>query len=275
MLTGVHPRAREIAAGLWVLPLRTPTLPPAAYTNCFLLGQQDLVLIDPATPYEDEQRRLLAALDAVAAQGGRIRAIWLTHHHADHVGAVELCRRHLQVKVLAHPATAARLEELGIEIDGYLNGGERVELGGDPPFVLRVVHTPGHARGHLAFFDEKYGSLIAGDLMSTLSTIVIDPPEGDMDDYLESLEKVAALAPRAIFPSHGPLALAAMKKLQELHRHRLAREEKVLAAWQSGKKTPEEMVAEVYDDTPPAMHPVALRQIAAHLGRLEKLGRLG
>jgi ribonuclease/clavin/mitogillin len=268
-------RRIELRPGVVLMPLRTPTLPPAAFTNCFLLGQDELVLIDPATPYEDEQQRLLAALDALAERGGRIRAIWLTHHHADHIGAVEVCRRHLKVKVLAHPATAAKLEEIGIEVDGFLHGGERVELGGDPPFVVRVVHTPGHARGHLAFFDEKYGSLIAGDLMSTLSTIVIDPPEGDMDDYLESLEKVAALAPRAIFPSHGPLALSAMKKLEELHRHRLAREEKVLAAWQSGKKTPEEMVAEVYDDTPPAMHPVALRQIAAHLGRLEKLGRLG
>lgn len=252
----------------------TPTLPPAAFTNTFLLGQDELVLIDPATPFPDEQKRLLAALDAVAAQGARIRAIWLTHHHADHIGAVELCRRHLGVPVLAHPATAAKLAAWGIEVDEHLNDGDRIELGGDPPFTVRVLHTPGHTRGHLSFLDEKYGSLITGDLLSTLSTIVIDPPEGDMDDYLDSLEKVAGFSPRALFPSHGPLVLSAMARLEGLHRHRLAREEKVLAAWQEGKKTPAAMVAEVYDDTPPALHPVAERQIAAHLIRLEKAGRL-
>lgn len=267
-------RRIELRPGVILMPLRTPTLPPAAYTNSFLLGQEELVLIDPATPYPEEQQRLLAALDAVQAQGRRIRAIWLTHHHADHIGAVELCRRHLGVPVLAHPASAPGLLRAGIELDDFLHGGERVELGGDPPFMVRVVHTPGHTRGHLSFYDERFGSLITGDLMSTLSTIVIDPPEGDMDAYLDSLEKVAALAPRALFPSHGPLALLAMLRLEALHRHRLAREEKVLAAWRAGKKTPAAMVAEVYDDTPPALHPVAERQIAAHLERLAKLGLL-
>ena len=267
-------RRIELRPGVILMPLRTPTLPPAAFTNTFLLGQDELVLIDPATPFPDEQKRLLAALDAVAAQGARIRAIWLTHHHADHIGAVELCRRHLGVPVLAHPATAAKLAAWGIEVDEHLNDGDRIELGGDPPFTVRVLHTPGHTRGHLSFLDEKYGSLITGDLLSTLSTIVIDPPEGDMDDYLDSLEKVAGFSPRALFPSHGPLVLSAMARLEGLHRHRLAREEKVLAAWQEGKKTPAAMVAEVYDDTPPALHPVAERQIAAHLIRLEKAGRL-
>lgn len=267
-------RRIELRPGVILMPLRTPTLPPAAYTNAFLLGQEELVLIDPATPYPDEQQRLLAALDAVQAQGRRIRAIWLTHHHGDHIGAVELCRRHLGVPVLAHPASAPGLSAAGIELDDFLHGGERIELGGDPPFWVRVVHTPGHTRGHLCFYDERFGSLITGDLMSTLSTIVIDPPEGDMDAYLDSLEKVAALSPRALFPSHGPLALLAMERLEALHRHRLAREEKVLAAWRAGKRTPAAMVAEVYDDTPPALHPVAERQIAAHLERLTKLGLL-
>lgn len=267
-------RRIELRPGVLLMPLRTPTLPPAAYTNSFLLGRRELVLVDPATPFPEEQQRLLAALDAVRQQGQEITAIWLTHHHADHIGAVELCRRHLGVPVYAHPATAEKLAAAGIAVDRLFHGGERIELAGESPFALRVVHTPGHARGHLAFFDEEYGSLIAGDLVSTLSTIVIDPPDGDMDDYLRSLEKVAALSPRALFPSHGPMVMKAAQRLADLIRHRLAREEKVLAAWREGKKKPEEMVAQVYDDTPPAMHPVALRQIGAHLARLAKLGRL-
>lgn len=267
-------RRIELRPGVILMPLRTPTLPPAAFTNAYLLGQKELVLVDPATPFPEEQKRLLEALDALQAQGNQIRAIWLTHHHADHIGAVELCRRHLGVPVLAHPATAEKLKAIGIEVDNYLHGGERIELGGDPPFIIRVVHTPGHAKGHLAFFDERFGSLITGDLMSTLSTIVIDPPDGDMDEYLASLKKVAALSPKALFPSHGPVVLSAIERLEALYQHRIEREEKVLAAWQSGKKIAKTMVAEVYDDTPPAVHPIAERQIEAHLIRLARHSRL-
>lgn len=269
-------RRIELRPGVVLMPLKTPTLPPAAFTNCFLLGRDQLVLVDPATPYPDEQERLLAALAAVQEQGGRITAIWLTHHHADHIGAVELCRRTLGMPVAAHPETAARLAGLGIAVDRMLEDGKLVDLGGPgDPFPVRVVHTPGHTRGHLSFFDERYGSLLTGDLMSTLSTIVIDPPEGDMDAYLESLDKAAKLGPRTLFPSHGPVVLNAVERLEELRRHRLAREEKVFAAWQDGLESAEAMVARVYDDTPLQMHPVALRQIEAHLARLRRVGRIG
>ena len=115
---------------------------------------------------------------------------------------------------------------------------------------------------------------MAGDLVSTLSTIVIDPPDGDMDDYLRSLERVAALDPSCLFPSHGPGTLEPRKLLEEVHRHRLEREAAVLAAYRAGKTTPAAMVAEVYADTPAFLHPVAQRQILAHLGRLEKLGKI-
>ncbi len=267
-------RRIELRPGVLLMPLKTPTLPPAAYTNCFVLGRRELALVDPATPYPEEQSRLLAALDEIRRQVGTISAIWLTHHHADHIGAVQMCRDYLGVPVYAHPAAAEKLAAAGIPVDRFFEGGERIELAGDPPFVVRVVHTPGHTRGHLSFFDEAYGSLITGDLMSTLSTIVIDPPDGDMDDYLQSLEKVAALSPRALFPSHGPMVTGAAKRLEELRLHRLAREAKVQAACEAGKITAEAMVAEVYDDTPPAMHPVALRQIEAHLARLRKLGKI-
>ncbi|NJL28639.1 MAG: MBL fold metallo-hydrolase, partial [Thermoanaerobaculia bacterium] len=180
----------------------------------------------------------------------------------------------LGVPVFAHALARAPLDKLGIELDGTLEDGQRIVLGGDPPFPLCVLHTPGHTPGHLAFFDETHGSLIAGDLAAGVGTIVIDPPEGDMDAYLRSLERALELGPHTVFPAHGPPLVPAVGKLHELREHRLRREQKVLDAWRNGKKTPGAMVAEVYDDAPKEVHPIAERQIAAHLARLEKLGRL-
>jgi glyoxylase-like metal-dependent hydrolase (beta-lactamase superfamily II) len=138
---------------------------------------------------------------------------------------------------------------------------------------VRVVHTPGHARGHLCFLDEASGSLLAGDMVAGLGMIVVDPPEGDMDDYLASLEKMIALAPRTLFPGHGPAVLDPPAKLREYITHRLWREERILAAARAGQ-TAAEMLPAVYDDVPTAAYPLAERQILAHLERLRRSGRL-
>jgi glyoxylase-like metal-dependent hydrolase (beta-lactamase superfamily II) len=136
------------------------------------------------------------------------------------------------------------------------------------------VWTPGHARGHLVFLDTAERTLIAGDLVSSVSTIVIDPPEGDMDDYLASLERVRALEPRLLLPAHGPAVLDGAAKLAEFAAHRRMREAKVLAAWRAGLRTPDSMIDVVYDDTPDAARPLAARQITAHLERLLRQERL-
>jgi glyoxylase-like metal-dependent hydrolase (beta-lactamase superfamily II) len=116
--------------------------------------------------------------------------------------------------------------------------------------------------------------LIAGDLLSSLSTIVVAPPDGDMDDYLASLERAATLKPSALFPAHGALLRNSVDRLHEIRDHRLEREAAVLKAYLAGKTTPEAMVAEVYHDVPTAIHPVACWQIAAHLERLRKIGEI-
>jgi endoribonuclease LACTB2 len=268
-------RRIEFRPGFLAFPMRTATLPPATATNAFLVGHGETVLIDPGAgdPVElDRLHRALAA--ALAAPGRRLTAIWLTHHHADHVGGVEATRAAFGVPVLAHPATAERLAVRGLRVDGTLEDGQEVALAGEPPLTLRVVHTPGHARGHLCFFDADGRTLVAGDLVAGVGTIVVDPPEGDMDDYLASLEKVLALAPTTLLPAHGPAVHRGAAKLREYLDHRLWREERVLAAWRAGLREPQAMLPTVYADVPPEAHPLAARQIEAHLTRLRRAGRL-
>jgi glyoxylase-like metal-dependent hydrolase (beta-lactamase superfamily II) len=268
-------RLIEFRPGVVLLPQATPTLPPAATTNAFLLGRGEAVLVDPGSPFPDEIDHLEAALRAAAERAGRrLRAIWLTHHHPDHVGGVEALRRRFDVPVFAHPETAARLGARGIAVDGELADGDEWTLAGDPPMRWRAVWTPGHAPGHLVFFEPTERTLVAGDLVSSVSTIVIDPPQGNMEHYLASLERARDLDPRLLLPAHGPAVLDGRAKLEEFIAHRLAREEKVLAAWRAGLREPEAMIDLVYEDTPDAARPLAARQIRAHLERLLERGRL-
>ncbi len=268
-------RAIEFRPGVLLFPLPTPTLPPARFTNAYLIGRGRCALVDPGSPDPRQIEGLVAALAAARAKLGReTTAIWLTHHHPDHVGGASALRARLGVPVCAHPETARLLAGRGIEVDGALEDGKVTDLGGATPFPVRVLHTPGHAPGHLAFYDETLGSLVCGDLVSGISTIVVDPPQGDMDLYLDSLARMRDLAPRALFPAHGPAIADAVGKLQGFIDHRLWREERILAAWRSGLHEPAAMLPTVYDDVPEIAQPLAERQALAHLERLRRRGEL-
>ncbi|HVT57154.1 MAG TPA: MBL fold metallo-hydrolase [Thermoanaerobaculia bacterium] len=268
-------RRVELRPGVIMFPLPTATLPPASTTNAYLLGAGEAVLVDPGSGDRDALARLEQALRAARERlRRRVTAIWLTHHHPDHVGGAAALRERLGVPVLAHALTAERLARHGVPVDGELHDGQRVALAGAPEMAVAVVHTPGHARGHLCFLEEGQRSLLAGDMVAGIGTIVIDPPEGDMDDYLASLDKLIALAPGTLFPGHGPAVKDAAAKLREYRAHRLWREEKVMAAWRAGRREAAAMVPTVYDDAPPEAHRLAERQIVAHLARLRRAGRL-
>lgn len=266
-------RKIEFRPGVLVFPLPTPTLPPAATTNTYVLGTSEVVVVDPGSPYPEAIDALVLALhDLESADGRKVGAIWLTHHHPDHIGGVERLRAALDVPVAAHSLTAERIAGAGIRVDRELQDGERVVLGGDPPFPVRVLHTPGHARGHLAFYDETGGSLLGGDLTAGVGTIVVDPPEGDMDTYLDSLDRIRDLGATTLFPSHGPPTVSVREKLTEYADHRLWREGLILDAWNEGIQEREILVRVVYDDVPEQAYPLAARQLEAHLIRLERLG---
>jgi glyoxylase-like metal-dependent hydrolase (beta-lactamase superfamily II)/8-oxo-dGTP pyrophosphatase MutT (NUDIX family) len=220
----------EFIPGLWVFPVRTRTLPPASCTNVWMPGGRRFVVIDPGSAEADENEKLLAVIARRVAQGDRLLAVVLSHHHRDHVGGVGAIARALSVPVWAHAETFARIGALPPAVaTRTLRNGDTLDLEGT---AFRVMHTPGHAPGHLAFFDESRRVLLAGDLVSGLSTILVGPNDGDMSAYLDSLRRVAALDPKTVLPSHGPPLPGA--SLAATIAHRLEREAGILAVLRDG-----------------------------------------
>jgi ribonuclease/clavin/mitogillin len=264
-------RRIEFRPGFICFPVRTPTKPPATHTNCYIVGSREVVIIDPASIYEDEQRALADCVDELRAEGRSIREIILTHLHPDHVGGVRALSEHLwgRVPVAAHRLTAEALEG-EVKIDRFIEDGEVIELPGTPPLTLRAMHTPGHARGHLCFYEEATGALITGDNIVGLGSVLIDPPEGNMRDYLDSLERMGALPHLTVlFGAHGPAMGNPRAKIEEYISHRLEREENILKAVREGAHTPKEVVERVYTDVHPKALAMAERATLAHLEKLE------
>jgi glyoxylase-like metal-dependent hydrolase (beta-lactamase superfamily II) len=241
----------------------------------YVLGGTDVVLVDVGSPFAGEVDRLVEMMRFLDERWGKkLRAIWLTHHHPDHVWGVSRFREAIGVPIFAHKVTADRVRSMGIEVDGELHDGQVVTLAGDPPVRIEVLHTPGHAKGHLAFWEPAHRSLIAGDLVAGQSTIVIDPPDGNMEEYLTSLRRVRSLEPRILFPSHGPAIQDACQRLDLLIAHRLHREEQIATLWKSGVRDLGDLVARAYTDVSVDLHPFAARQAIAHLERLSGLGHI-
>jgi glyoxylase-like metal-dependent hydrolase (beta-lactamase superfamily II) len=154
-------------------------------------------------------------------------------------------------------------------MDSLIEDGEVIKLSGTPEISLQAMHTPGHARGHLCFHEERTGTLISGDNIVGLGSVLIDPPEGNMRDYLKSLDRMRALRNLSvIFGGHGPAIANPYAKLDEYISHRLEREQRILRAVRDGAATPKEIVAHAYTDVSPKAHAMAERAVLAHLEKL-------
>jgi glyoxylase-like metal-dependent hydrolase (beta-lactamase superfamily II)/8-oxo-dGTP pyrophosphatase MutT (NUDIX family) len=238
-------------------------------TNSYLVGDPATnrwTVIDPGPDDASHRQALLAAAP------GPLERILVTHTHVDHSPGAAPLARATGAPVLGRRPLHAAGQDATFAPDEELYGGEVLALG--PDTTLRVLHTPGHASNHLCYLLEQERTLFTGDHVMQGSTVVINPPDGDMAAYLHALEALHALALDWFAPGHGFLVARPHEVVRALVRHRLGREAKVVAALAAlGPAALEGLVVRVYDDVPAALHPVARRSLLAHLLKLEGEGR--
>ena len=234
-------------------------------TNSYVVGERELVVVDPGPDIESHIHGLREAV------GDRLKWILCTHTHLDHSPAAQALREATGARIAGRLAPQDGRQDAGFAPDRVLEDGESVSVDG---VTFRAVHTPGHASNHLCYLLEQQKILFTGDHVMQGSTVVISPPDGDMQAYLASLEKLFAIDLAALAPGHGRLIETPHEEARRLIAHRLKREEKVVRALaQKGKGTLDELVPLAYDDVSERLFPVARRSLHAHLIKLAREGR--
>ena len=266
----------ELNARVICFPLRTETLPPATHTNCFIVGRREFIVIDAASKDAAELANFFELIDSLIEKGCVCKEIIVSHLHPDHFGGETLLKNHLrekfglEVPLAAHRITAESLQGK-VEFERFIEDEEAFELKDESgaAFEIRALHTPGHARGHLCFYDEEKGFLLSSDNVVGAGTVVIAPPEGNLTDYLRSLERMKNLPNlRHLAGSHGSAIFDARGRIEEYIAHRLERERQVLAAIDQGARTASEITALVYEGLNPTLVPLAEKSVEAHLEKI-------
>jgi glyoxylase-like metal-dependent hydrolase (beta-lactamase superfamily II) len=251
-------------------------------TGTYIVGHGDVVVIDPG-PRLDSHREALAA----ALAGERVRAILVTHCHADHSPLAAWMRDEFDAPTFGfgpHPRPDPAMEppndadddgeEIVIEEstdhdfvpDVAVTDGDVVVSGGG--LTMRAVHTPGHTSNHVCWTLDEEATLFSGDHVMGWSTTVVSPPDGDMGAYIESLRRVAGRGDAVLWPTHGPSRDDASTYVSALVGHRLAREAAALEQVRRGLATAPEIVEVLYADVRQELHKPAARSVWGHLVKL-------
>ncbi len=230
-------------------------------TNTYLVGREDLTLIDPGPNIKEH-------IDEIIRVGeNKIKRILVTHTHTDHSPAALPISKVLDVPMYGRLIDGeSSWEDETFIPDVILNDADIIKT---DEYTLEAIHTPGHASNHLCFLIKELNCLITGDHIMDGSTVVIGPPDGNMADYLESLNKLFKYKIDCLAPGHGNFMYEPKKVIESIIRHRLSREAKVLRRLEDvGDIDLESLTAIVYDDVPEQLHPIAKFSLEAHLLKL-------
>lgn len=275
--------AETLAPGLRRIVAPNPSPMTFRGTNTYLLGTHGLAVIDPGP---DDRGHLDAILNALTP-GQRITHVLVTHAHLDHSPLARPLSRATGAQVHAFgDARAGRSEIMStLARDGLLGGGEGVDAGFAPDVCLRdkdrvtgdgwqieALHTPGHFGNHLSF---AWGdTLFSGDLVMGWASSLVSPPDGDLTDFMASLDRISECRWAMLHPGHGAPVETPAARIADLRAHRLTREAQILAALHDGAADAATLAARVYTDTPTALLPAATRNVLAHLLHLVAKGRV-
>ncbi len=248
--------------------LEAPSGSFMTHVTVLLVGDGPYVLFDAGYP-----ERVPETLSWVEARAGDdLEKLVLTHHHFDHAGGAKAVCERFGVSAYAHPLEMNFLEEeqSGLAVSPLCEG-KVIELG---EVLLEVLLTPGHSPGHLSFWWEAEKILLGGDNVLFPSTTAVVAPKGNLDDYLESLRRVRGLAPRFIYPGHGPVIEEPIRRIDALLEHRKMRDAQFLEALGAGHDTPSRIAEVVYQDLSESQKSLGARMIALHLERFVETGEV-
>lgn len=230
-------------------------------TNTYLVGRNRIAVIDPGTDDPNHLRRI------VELGGGKIEWIMVTHTHPDHSTGSRELQALTGAVILGHQIRLQGIRDESFAADAYLADGDAVSC---DEFCLRALHTPGHAANHLCFLLEEEHLLFAGDHVMQGTTVVINPPDGDMRAYLSSLERLKGEPIRRIAPGHGTILEHPPAVFDAIIEHRLQREDQILTRLRDvGPVSVGDLVADIYKEVPAQLHSMAARSVLAHLYKLQ------
>lgn len=258
-----------LGPAVWRLTAPNPGVMTGPGTNTYLLGRDGRrLVIDPGPDLEIHLDAILAA-----CSGQRLEAVLVTHTHRDHSPAASVLSARLGgLRLIGLPAPPGSRQDPSFAPGEQPADGQWFEIAG---VRLQAIHTPGHASNHVCWWLPEECMLFTGDHLMQGSTVVIDPPDGDMAAYLHSLRRLPIELPDLAWlaPGHGFLVDRPGAAVERLLAHRLAREAKVLASLTDEACSVEALVPRAYDDVPARLHPVAARSLLAHLLKLRDEGR--
>jgi len=252
----------QLANNVYRLELNSHTLPPYKTTNSYLIASdKKAIIIDPGF-FEQESLELI--IEHLNNNNLKPAAILLTHTHRDHMEGIELLvNKYPHLPVYLHYKEKHRLpKSLNI---GTLKHRQVFKIANAR---LTAIFTPGHSRGHLSFYLEEERIAFVGDLLAKNSSTWVGTPEGNVQDYLNSLDKLARLELKLLAPGHGKIISKPYEKIEHAKNHRLERLQQVISALKDKPMAVNELLESIYPNLSDRLEPFAIRSLQALLRKL-------